>query len=280
VAALSLVALAQAAFILKTQFAPTDSAVERSIIASQLVAAATQTRAQDTSVPAAETTSPAAIGSSVATEDISGRLLIRSDPAGAKVLVDGRSQGVTPVSLTGVAPGSRRVVVSFAGRDVQQMVNVEAGSTASLIVPLTSAAEPRVHGRLSVVTPLEVDVFEGDALVGTSRMPELMLSPGTHTLRFVNDAFGYEDIHQLVVEAGKRVSIPLQVPQGELNVNALPWAEVSLDGNTIGETPLGNLKVTVGPHVVTFRHPELGEKTVPVAVKVGVPARVAADMRK
>jgi hypothetical protein len=99
-------------------------------------------------------------------------------------------------------------------------------------------------------------------------------------LRFVNEAFGYEDTQKLVVEAGKRVSVTVQVPQGELNVNALPWAEVSLDGDAIGETPLGNLKVAVGPHVVTFRHPELGEKTVSVAVKVGIPARVTADMRK
>jgi hypothetical protein len=133
---------------------------------------------------------------------------------------------------------------------------------------------------VTFAAPLDVDIFEGDALVGTSRMPELMLSPGPHTLRFVNEAFGYEDTRNLVVEAGKRVSVPVRVPQGELNVNASPWAEVSLDGNKIGETPLGNLKLPVGPHVVTFRHPELGEKTVSVAVKVGVPARVTADMRK
>jgi hypothetical protein len=287
VAALGLLALVQGAFILKTQFTPAELRVTPAVLraresksAQPVVVAIPQPLPQKTIAPAADIASPSPSPLTAVTKPVSGRLIVRSDPAGAKVLVDGRAQGVTPLNLAGVAPGSRRVVVSYEGRDVQQTVQVEAGSTASIIVPLTSTTDRSAYGRVTFAAPLDVDIFEGDALVGTSRMPELMLSPGPHTLRFVNEAFGFEDTRNLVVEAGKRVSVPVRVPQGELNVNASPWAEVSLDGNKIGETPLGNVKLAVGPHVVTFRHPELGEKTVSVAVKVGVPARVTADMRK
>ena len=277
---LLVVVVLQGAFILKTQFRPAATPAERSTNAPPVRTAATQPLARTTIVPADVTTPLSPLRSSSATQEVSGRLIVRSDPAGAKVLVDGRSQGVTPLNLAGVAAGSHRVVVSGAGRDVQQTVQVEAGSTVSIVIPLRPTAERSAYGRVSIVAPLEVDIFEGDALVGTSRMPELVLSPGPHTLRVVNEAFGFQDTRKIEVAAGERLSVPVYVPEGELNINALPWAEVSIDGNRIGETPLGNLKLAVGPHVATFRHPELGEKTVSFAVKVGVPARVTADMRK
>ena len=281
VAVLSLVAVLQGAFILKTQLAPAaTSPAPEPTSPPPMLTTVTQPPAQKTIVPTAVAASPTPGRSPVATTPVSGRLIIRSDPAGAKVLVDGRSQGVTPVNMAGVAPGSHRVVVAAAGREVQQTVHIEAGSTASIVVPLRPSAERSAYGRVSITAPLEIDIFEGDTLVGTSRMPELILSPGAHTLRLVNEAFGFEDTRKIEVDAGERISIPVHVPQGELNVNALPWAEVSIDGNRIGETPLGNLKLAVGPHVATFRHPQLGEKTVSFAVKVGVPARVTADMRK
>ena len=50
------------------------------------------------------------------------------------------------------------------------------------------------------------------------------------------------------------------MPNGTLNINAQPWAAVWLDGNSIGETPLGNLSVVPGEHEIVFRHPELGER--------------------
>ena len=43
-------------------------------------------------------------------------------------------------------------------------------------------------------------------------------------------------------------------------LNALPWAEVWIDGESIGETPIGKVSVPIGWHEIVFRHPELGEK--------------------
>jgi hypothetical protein len=41
-----------------------------------------------------------------------------------------------------------------------------------------------------------------------------------------------------------------------LSVNARPWAAISLDGTPVGETPLGELRVTPGPHVVSAKLPD------------------------
>ena len=51
---------------------------------------------------------------------------------------------------------------------------------------------------------------------------------------------------------------PLAPPPAgpRLNVTARPWAEIQLDGNPVGETPLGELSLAPGPHVVTARLPD------------------------
>jgi type II secretory pathway predicted ATPase ExeA len=51
---------------------------------------------------------------------------------------------------------------------------------------------------------------------------------------------------------------PLAAPPTgpRLSVNARPWATISLDGTPVGETPLGELSVTPGPHVVSAKLPD------------------------
>jgi hypothetical protein len=73
--------------------------------------------------------------------------------------------------------------------------------------------------------------------------------------------------------------IDVQVPESRINLNATPWAEVWIDGRRVGETPIGNLPIAIGPHEVVFRRPELGEKAISTIVKAGVPNRLSADFR-
>jgi hypothetical protein len=61
-----------------------------------------------------------------------------------------------------------------------------------------------------------------------------------------------------------------------VSINAVPWAQVSIDGNSVGETPLGNVALPVGEHQITFRHPQLGERVQKVIVKANAATRVSA----
>ena len=69
-------------------------------------------------------------------------------------------------------------------------------------------------------------------------------------------------------------------PKGSIAINALPWADVWIDGERIGETPIGNLQLAIGPHEILFRHPELGEQKYATTVTLSAPARVSVDLRK
>jgi len=65
-----------------------------------------------------------------------------------------------------------------------------------------------------------------------------------------------------------------------MSLNAVPWAEVWIDGDRVGETPIGNVQLSLGTHEVVFRHPELGEQRFTPTVTLNAPGRVSADMRR
>jgi serine/threonine-protein kinase len=71
----------------------------------------------------------------------------------------------------------------------------------------------------------------------------------------------------------------IELPKGSVNLNAMPWAEVFIDGKRVGETPIGNLEVPIGPHEIVFRHPQLGEKRHAISVTAAAPVRLSVAMK-
>jgi serine/threonine-protein kinase len=95
----------------------------------------------------------------------------------------------------------------------------------------------------------------------------------------VNDTLGYRVTKSIQVPPGKVVPITLELPPGVINVNASPWAEVWIDGRRVGETPIGNLPLSIGSHEVLFKHPQLGEKRQAISVTLKAPVRLSVDMK-
>jgi hypothetical protein len=208
-----------------------------------------------------------------------GRLSISSEPSGAEVSIDGHVYGVTPLTLAAVTPGERQIVLKLAGREVRQTVQIEPGGTASVSAPMGKEISSP-SGWIAIVSKAELDIFEGGVLVGSTRTPQVMMPAGLHTLRLVSETLGYQGTQQIRVEPGKVARVRLTLPDSTINLNALPWAEVLIDGKSVGETPIGNLPLGIGPHQIVFRHPELGETTVSTVVKADAPSRVTVDLRK
>jgi hypothetical protein len=65
-----------------------------------------------------------------------GGLEIVSDPAGARITIDGRPRGTTPATITDLSPGDHTVVLEAGGRKNSQTIRIQAGITAKLVVPL------------------------------------------------------------------------------------------------------------------------------------------------
>jgi hypothetical protein len=64
-----------------------------------------------------------------------------------------------------------------------------------------------------------------------------------------------------------------------MNINALPWAQVFVDGTLIGDTPLANVEQPIGDHEIVFRHPQFGEKRQMARVTPKDSPRISVDMR-
>ena len=209
-----------------------------------------------------------------------GFLSVRSEPAGARVTIDGSERGITPITIEGLTPGTHSVVLANDLNTVTQEVAVEAGATASLMVPMAAPQGVPVSGWISVGAPAEVQVFEDGRLVGTSQSDRIMVTAGRHEYDIVNDGLGYHARRAVTVAPGKVTAIKLDWPTGSMALNAQPWADVYINGQRVGETPIGNITVPIGTHEVTFRHPQLGEQVVRATVTAATPARVSVDMRK
>jgi hypothetical protein len=208
-----------------------------------------------------------------------GQLQVRTEPAGARVTVDGVARGASPVTIGDLTPGQHAVVLESDSGTSKQTVTIEAGATASLMVQLTPQGIP-LSGWITVSAPAAVQLYEDGRLLGSSETDQLMVAAGTHQLNIVNDALGYRSTRSVAVAAGKVSSIKLDFPKGTIAVNATPWAEVWIDGEKIGETPVGNAPVVIGSHEVVFRHPDLGEQRRLVTVTATTPAKLSVDMRK
>ena len=209
-----------------------------------------------------------------------GQLQIRTEPAGAQVTIDGAVKGKAPLLIDALTPGEHAIVLESDIATVKQTVTIEAGQTASLVVPIAPAEGAPVSGWVSVQAPVELQLFENKKMLGTTLSDRIMVSAGRHEIEIVNETLGYRVVRTVQVPPGKVAPITMNWPTGSIAVNAMPWAEVWVEGQRMGETPIGNLTLPIGPHEIVFRNPELGEQRQAVTVTLKAPARVSVDLRK
>ena len=212
-----------------------------------------------------------------------GGLRVQTEPARLQVLVDGVAKGAAPVVIDQLVPGEHEVSVRTSSGVIRRTVNVKPRETLSLIVSSTAApVNPGVvpAGWISVTSPVPLQLREDGELIGTTESDRLMLPAGDHDLELSNAALGFTAKRTVRVTAGKTTATKVDLPNGTLSLNATPWAEVWIDGERVGDTPIGNLTRRIGSHEVLFRHPELGERRETVVIAVGKPARIGVDLRK
>jgi len=207
-----------------------------------------------------------------------GRLEVTSEPAGARVMLDGSARGVTPLSLANIAAGRHTVVIAAEGAPVTRMVNVSAGSTASVVVSL--AGRSNAAGWIEFHMPVELKILEDGKIIGTTAADRIMVSAGRHDLVLSSEQLDVSIPLTVQVNAGKVATPNVPIPSGSLSINSTPWAEVFVDGRSVGTTPLGNLPIAVGSHEITYRHPQMGDRRQSIIVKAHSPTRIGFSFSK
>ena len=116
------------------------------------------------------------------------RILVASSPPGAKVFLDGKEQGITPVALTGLMQGDYRVRVEAPGfASWATKVEVGHGETAGVTAGLLGkqgGAKPGAFGRVKIETTPPSDVYMAGDLVGRTPMQTVYAPIGRVTFDF------------------------------------------------------------------------------------------------
>jgi hypothetical protein len=208
-----------------------------------------------------------------------GGLQIVTEPPGARVSIDGEPRGVAPMTVPDLAVGEHTVTVrGNSGEPINRTVSISAGAVSSLVISM-NAPPTFTSGTLTINSGVPLQILENGSLVGTTEMSRVLLPAGTHELELVNPGLNYRLNRRVVIAAGQTTTVTLPTPNGTVSINALPWAEVWINGQRSGETPIGNLAIAIGTHEVIFRHPQFGEQRRTVTVGAGAPVRVGVDMR-
>ncbi len=244
-----------------------DSAERRQVVLGDGEKSSLQYVVRDTALETAAAASAVAVTSA---------LSVITEPAGGAVSIDGVDRGTAPIVVGHLSAGDHRLVVRNQGAVYQRAVTLQAGVTSTVVVGTSLAA---AAGWLTVQTPLPLQIHEAGGLVGLTETSRLMLTPGDHQLTLSDEKTGFRVSRVVRITAGQTTTLALDVPRSAVNFNATPWAEVFVDGERAGETPIGNYMLPLGDHQIELRHPQLGTRRQTLSVSLNGPNRVAVNMR-
>lgn len=205
-----------------------------------------------------------------------GRLQVSTDPAGALVLVNDIERGTAPVTVDDLAAGEHDVEVRSGGRSYSRSVTIEAGAITSIVLSIPPAAPATGWLMARAATPL--DIHDGEHLLGSTGQ-RILLPAGTYDLDFVAEDLGFRASRRVTIASGGTTPVTIALPQSPVEIDAVPWAEVWIDGSSVGPTPITNLLRPIGTHRVELRHPVLGSRHATLTVSLREPARLSVDLR-
>jgi hypothetical protein len=242
-----------------------------------------------------------------------GSLSVSSNPSGASVYVDTVYQGTTPVTIPQLAAGSHTVRLTLTGyTEYSGPVTVTAGQTYPLNIPLTQSQSPSntvisssgTTGSLQIsTTPSGATIIFDGKNKGQTPAAFSDLSTGSHTVNLTKS--GYWDYSQTVnVVAGKTTPlninlIPRSQPETSANPTQAggtptpyqpltggaivitsnpPGANVYLDGQSSGTTPLTIPNVNPGTHTILLTMQGYSDTSRTVEVTAGSQNQISVDL--
>ena len=148
------------------------------------------------------------------------------------------------------------------------------------VTPAGTNVDRTAPSWVAVSAPVPVEIFEHGQQIGTSWNGGMKLTPGPHDLRIVNRGMGIDLPRSVEAVGGAMASLSIVFPPGILQINAVPWATVDVDGVEIGKTPLAKVELSPGRHEVVFTHPKFGQRKTSITIKSGKPQRLSVDLRR
>ena len=189
-------------------------------------------------------------------------LELRSEPAGARVVVDGvQHSEVTPFVLGRLGAGPHTVALALEGYvGVTRAVDLAAGEVRTLDIALAPTAPVVTRAPPVVVTP-----------VGSSPAPSPSLQPSMQPPPSPSPATSVGPRPQRIAPQGRGI--------GTLTVNSIPYSEVYLGKKHLGQTPIAELELAPGTYTLRLVHPGLKARSSKVVIAAGKRSKVMVNLR-
>jgi hypothetical protein len=200
-----------------------------------------------------------------------GHLDVKSEPP-ARVLVDGQMRGMTPLTLNDLTIGSHNLVLESPSGTLRRSVTIAEDQT-------TEINESIFSGWIRVISPIELEVSDGQRAVRLDEKGEALLAPGAHDLRLENRAMGYSVTRHVEVKPGETASVTIVPPTSTLTVTATMPSEVYVDGQPVGQSPLTGYTVALGTREILVKSAAGMERRLTTVITVK-PVRLDVDFSK
>ncbi len=182
-----------------------------------------------------------------------GDLLVETTPPGAKVLLDGKKVGTTPLTMNAVKPGKYKLVLESEEGTIRREITIRKGERFI-------ANETFMAGWLAVHSRIPLDVLMNGKRIGSTNDGQLLLPPGRHKVTFASAQYNYRETLSFEIDAGRVRDHNVTLPLGRVNIDAPEGAEVWVEGERVGTGSLRDVRVPIGTREIVLKHPTYGDR--------------------
>jgi PKD repeat protein len=220
-------------------------------------------------------------------------LSVSSTPPGAMVFIDNVAKGITPVILTDTAIGTHQLLLSKSGFDdytrsvlIEPSTPVTIGATLSKSLPESTIPPISSSGSIAITSfPAGAMVFVDGTTRGTTPVILPEIPTGNHLV--VLSFKGYDDWnHTISVGSGQMAAINVELEATKEITGSLavitdpPGADVSIDGNFKGVSPITIQGLSSGVHTVLLTLQDYSDNSTTITVTAGQTKKYTAGLQK
>jgi len=207
-----------------------------------------------------------------------GNVKVTSEPSGATVLRNGQEMGTTPVTLIHLAKGDQQITLQKKGHESwEAKVEIIPLQPASVHGVLTS-----VYGSLQIIsTPNSARVFIDKWEVGTTPYYSDRVLTGKLDIELHSSGYeGWKSVVEVSLESPVVLNVDLASVVGSLAILSMPMgADVYLDGENIGQTPIIQEGVKKGNHKIELKHKDCVPWTTKITLQAVQENELSADLK-
>ncbi|MEQ8190496.1 MAG: PEGA domain-containing protein [Candidatus Eremiobacterota bacterium] len=216
-----------------------------------------------------------------------GDIFVNSQPVGATVFLDGKKLGTTPLPVNKIPKGKHTLKIILKDQqEVIKEIDIVPGPTK----PIHIVFQEREGGLVITSSPAGAKVFLDEVYVGKSPVNLKLVLSGKHTLNVTME--GYDTYSEKInIKSGEIENIKVTLKpeadennpaeNGKLTIRTLPPdADIYIDGNVTGRSPLIALSVTEGNHIIKAIKSGYESKTREIGIKKGEEKEVKITLNK